>query len=252
MVMYFHGYMSWHDTYEHPGQKSEISDSRSILNWFVGHLRTPKKKNPITKYHMSILCDAKTYPKPMSNDYNPCRHVTTECEICHETHKVRFYNNGVVWKQVKNGHKCTPPLKHQKGLSNTTTCHNKLPSIRRSKPYNDMKGNIKPSKIIFIGLNDQNLIDDQILNETMNDHHIEKNKNIHGVAVKPKVVHDVCITTDKEQHQVRFDKIVQVKTIPPTEQIKNIPSDCPNKRHVTFTSHVEVFVIPSNYEINTL
>jgi hypothetical protein len=112
-----------------------------------------------------------------------------------------------------------------------------------------MKGNLKPSKMKFIGQNDQNLIDDQILNETMSYNHIDKNKNIHG-ALDPKVVHDVCIATNKKQHQVRFDKIVT--TIPTTEQTKNIPRDCPKQRHVTFTSLVTVFVIPSNYDINTL
>jgi hypothetical protein len=115
-----------------------------------------------------------------------------------------------------------------------------------------MKCNIKPSKIIFIGQNDQNLIEDQILHEKLSDHHIEKNKNIHGVALKPKVVHDVCIATNKKQHRVRFDEIVQVKPTATTEQIKNIPRDCPHQRHVTFTPHVTVFLIPSNYENNTL
>ena len=236
--------MTWHDTCE-VGRKSDILDSNSITKWIFGQFRQPKKKEIITKYHMSILVCTKIYPRPLSNDYNPCRYITTECEICHETHKIRVFYNGSSWKQVKNGHVCTTTLNRQHSLSDITTRKNKLASIDRSK-YDGVNDTKDSCNIRFVEINDLHSTDDQLAKDDWAVNHIETNKNTHSVALNPKVILVVGITTNKKQRRVRFNSSVQVKTIPINRQTKYA-----NQLHVTFTSHVEVYIIPSNNEKNT-
>ena len=217
-----------------------ISDNTSIINWVFNKFRQPKKENCIRKHHMSILGETKIYPKPMSNDFNPCRIVTIQCDICHETHKLRTFYNGVSWKQVRHGHICS----NQKNLHNTTTPQTTLDSIDRSKIDGNMKGNIGSTNISF-ELNDQNSMDDNIVKEKWDDRHIEKNKNIDGLASG----RNVFIDRDKKKHRVRFNENVEVKIIETTEQTNNARRNYLNQRNVTFTSNVEIRTIPSRYEL---